>query len=1260
MIFRTSYFVGIMACALAVVSASHVIEPAHAETLRITGPNGEVSSAPTRQYGPTTSSDTFWSIAQKVRPNQDISVYQVMAALFDANPHAFSSNNYNSLERGMTLLVPSADVMAQISRADAKTRAENNDKRLPNANPRTTAATIPATNNPAATNNSPSVQKPLQIVAETQQPTAEELAKQAAEEVQPQIDELTVKLEDEQTKVLSLTDELARSEDMLMVKDADNTALKAKIQELTLQLSAMQEDFQLLTEKHQALEASHQQLIEQNNKPEVVEEPTDFWRSISDNMILLAVLAALPLIVIFLIIFWLMRRKSKAATEPETVTAPVAEQAVTEVQPEVDDIENLAIHLDDDEADADNIDDLLDLDSAATEELSLDDSSDADMYITEDAETTEEEAEGTSLDDLWAEAMEEQEEDLQPLEADEDDLDSLLEGLDTPVEEAVSESVADEDDLDSLLAGLDEPETRSDEAISETEEAIDPQDDIDSLLADFDVPDGDIASEPDAEKAADTDPQDDIDSLLAGFDVPEDDVASEPDAEKIADTDPQDDIDSLLAGFDVPEDDVASEPDAEKAADTDPQDDIDSLLAGFDVPEDDVASEPDAEKAADTDPQDDIDSLLAGFDVSSNDVTSEPDAEKAADTDPQDDIDSLLADFDLPEDDVSGEAPVETEAVTETNANAVADEDDLDALLASIDAPTEEEHDFTAEIAAELEDDVSVSLDETANIDELIAEVDPEKEFAPLSNEGLDVEQVLSAELEEIESELHIESDNDDIDSLLSELESASSENTEVESVAVDESDVDELEAKSSTLEAELAETEADSNADIDDIIADIEAEDSHLSVANEPIASEPIDNESVNKESVNKESINEDSELGSFENTSEPEPELDPEQQLDLSTQSPAIADADLDELLADLDVSNLEQTELQDEISAESSELELDATELKFAPGDESALDIQDDTQAATQAETDEDPLVAELLAAEQQDQLSQQSNDEQDSDIDELDALLADFDVDKIADEEEALFSNDDETISEQDFDTMLADLSTTNESDTTEDKSINATNSALNVEEQPDSELVAKESGFFDDLKSKKTGAPGIDWEADLFQQASNHPAAEQSEAINNDDDSYQLVDDNLTVDEALAALDAQESLKAKGGSEGLVGQTPETSHAAEPSEDMLNTFEQENGFIDIDKLLNDADEDVELSDQYKDVDVDMGEVNALIGNAEMIDVDDEENSVNAKLDLARAYIEIEDEDAAKAILKEVQIDGNERQQTEAGKLLNDMS
>ena len=102
------------------------------------------------------------------------------------------------------------------------------------------------------------------------------------------------------------------------------------------------------------------------------------------------------------------------------------------------------------------------------------------------------------------------------------------------------------------------------------------------------------------------------------------------------------------------------------------------------------------------------------------------------------------------------------------------------------------------------------------------------------------------------------------------------------------------------------------------------------------------------------------------------------------------------------------------------------------------------------------------------------------------------------------------------------------------------------------------------------------------------------------------------------------------------------------------------FERENGYIDIDKLLNDADEDDDKTDQYKDVNVDMGSVNSLIGNPNMIDVDDEENSVNAKLDLARAYIEIEDQDSARALLKEVQMDGNERQQLEAKNLLKSVN
>ncbi|MGL4447478.1 MAG: FimV/HubP family polar landmark protein, partial [Shewanella sp.] len=141
-----------------------------------------------------------------------------------------------------------------------------------------------------------------------------------------------------------------------------------------------------------------------------------------------------------------------------------------------------------------------------------------------------------------------------------------------------------------------------------------------------------------------------------------------------------------------------------------------------------------------------------------------------------------------------------------------------------------------------------------------------------------------------------------------------------------------------------------------------------------------------------------------------------------------------------------------------------------------------------------------------------------------------------------------------------------------------------------------------------------------------------------------EDSFLLDGDHtLTVDEALAALDVQES------------------RASQPfsAEHDLSRFQDDYGFIDIDKLLNDAEQDNAPVDLYPEVDVEMSNVEALIGDAAMIDVDDEENSVNAKLDLARAYIEIDDSDSAKALLKEVQIDGNERQQDEAIRLLKEI-
>ncbi|WP_415837685.1 FimV/HubP family polar landmark protein, partial [Shewanella livingstonensis] len=549
MTLRTSYIVGLIACTAVGLTSVQIIESAHAETLKITGPNGEVKQQAKRQYGPTTSRDTFWSIAQKVRPSDKVSVYQVMAALYDANPHAFSGNNYNTLERGMILLVPSADVMAAIPNSVAKRRAEQDDRRVNRqTQPRPVVKPIqpPIVDTP----KKPTAAKPLQIAPQTPAIAVQTKAIKEANAVV--VSDLNNTLDEANAKTLMLTDELARSQDELMISNNDNQTLKNKIEQMSLNISSLEEDLQLLQEKYDALSLENKKLLDQTENIEpVVEEPADFWRSLMDNTILLILAASIPLLAIFGLIFWLLSRRSKKAQQSEAETETKAEKALDPAT-DSDDSDDMVIHLDSDNEES--IDDLLDLDSVDLQpEIQM--SGDAEMDMASDMFIGEQEAEdeeGTSLDDLWAEAMDEQDSDLEPLE-DDDDLDSLLAGLDDEPA-ATLRSVAPEDDLDSLLAGLDSDDVKDD--IDALDTAA--EDDIDSLLAEFDMPAESSVVAAAAVKSSKTSADDDIDSLLAEFDMPaeSDDadvaVAAKTNSPGSADSSAEDDIDSLLAEFDMP------------------------------------------------------------------------------------------------------------------------------------------------------------------------------------------------------------------------------------------------------------------------------------------------------------------------------------------------------------------------------------------------------------------------------------------------------------------------------------------------------------------------------------------------------------------------------------------------------------------------------------------------------------------------------------------------------------------------------------
>lgn len=64
------------------------------------------------------SGDTLWGVAERIKPDE-VSVQQMMVALLEANPDAFSSGNINDMRAGQTLRVPGAERILARSHDDA-------------------------------------------------------------------------------------------------------------------------------------------------------------------------------------------------------------------------------------------------------------------------------------------------------------------------------------------------------------------------------------------------------------------------------------------------------------------------------------------------------------------------------------------------------------------------------------------------------------------------------------------------------------------------------------------------------------------------------------------------------------------------------------------------------------------------------------------------------------------------------------------------------------------------------------------------------------------------------------------------------------------------------------------------------------------------------------------------------------------------------------------------------------------------------------
>ena len=81
--------------------------------------SGEIIEPGDLDYGITRKGDNLWSIAAKLRPDDSVTIYQVMMALYNANPEAFIDGNIHRLKVGQVLRISDPTLLYNMSAAEA-------------------------------------------------------------------------------------------------------------------------------------------------------------------------------------------------------------------------------------------------------------------------------------------------------------------------------------------------------------------------------------------------------------------------------------------------------------------------------------------------------------------------------------------------------------------------------------------------------------------------------------------------------------------------------------------------------------------------------------------------------------------------------------------------------------------------------------------------------------------------------------------------------------------------------------------------------------------------------------------------------------------------------------------------------------------------------------------------------------------------------------------------------------------------------------
>ncbi|MET4160442.1 pilus assembly protein FimV [Marinobacterium sp. MBR-111] len=351
---------------------------------------------------------------------------------------------------------------------------------------------------------------------------------------------------------------------------------------------------------------------------------------------------------------------------------------------------------------------------------------------------------------------------------------------------------------------------------------------------------------------------------------------------------------------------------------------------------------------------------------------------------------------------------------------------------------------------------------------------------------------------------------------------------------------------------------------------------------------------------------------------------------------------DLDMDLDLNDLDIddeSDLDQVDDDVEQLAGSDE-RIDATEFDLGAEDEPLAELA--PLAGAEGPAEEDKSGPEPLSAGDELEFSVKPQ-EPEEEPSELDGMLGD---DESSDDLDFLLNgaedNDDDTAQAvSDDESLLEDALKEDNGFSLADDAV-ATTDDISLDDDLFGELEADEPASDNSLHETVSALDTDDYEIDhdleaMLQGSADEPDEQEAETSAGDG-----ADEDL--DSLLASFDPESDVSS-AVAPARPGEQVEEELTANISHDLEMDLDSE-----VDELLNSTDDEIALEEQRNDEAVDvLDKMNLLSGTDE----------TETKLDLARAYMEMDDKDGARDILNEITSEGSDEQRQEAQKLLDSL-